>query len=94
MVRIHGVPVFIISNRGAQFTAKFLKSFQKGLGSKVNLSIAFHPQIDGQSHTIQTLEDILRVCVIELKGNFDYQMPIIDFSYNNSYHSSILMAPY
>ena len=46
---LHGVPVYIISNRGSQFTALFWKSFQKGLGSKVKLSTAFHPQIDGQS---------------------------------------------
>ncbi|WMV29513.1 hypothetical protein MTR67_022898 [Solanum verrucosum] len=64
LVRIHGAPVSIISGRGAQFTAQFWKSFKKGLGSKVNLSIAFHPQTDGQAeHIIQTLEDMLRVCV-------------------------------
>jgi len=61
IVRLHGVPISIISDRGAQFTAQFWKSFQKGLGSKVNLSTAFHPQTDGQvERTIQTLEDMLR----------------------------------
>ncbi|WMV59308.1 hypothetical protein MTR67_052693 [Solanum verrucosum] len=59
----------MISDRGAQFTAQFWKSFHKGLGSKVNLSTAFHPQTDGQvEHTIQTLEDTLRSCVIYFKG--------------------------
>ena len=58
VVRHHGVPVSIISDRGAQFTTKFMKFFHKGLGSKVNLSTALHPQTDGQAeHTIQTLED-------------------------------------
>ncbi|WMV23522.1 hypothetical protein MTR67_016913, partial [Solanum verrucosum] len=86
-----GVPVSIISNRGAQFW----KSFQNGLGSKVNLSTAFHPQTDGQAErTIQTLEDILRACVIDFKGNWDDHLPLIEFAYNNSYHSSIQMAPY
>ena len=85
----------IISDRGAQFIAQFWKSFQKGLGSKVNLSTAFHPQIDGQAErTIQILEDMLRACVIDLKGNWDDHLPLIEFSYNNSYHSSIQMAPY
>ena len=70
VVRLHGVLVSNISDRGAQFTAQFWKSFQKGLGSKVNLSTAFHPQTDGQAErTIQTLEDMLRACVIDFKGN-------------------------
>ena len=56
VVRLHGVPVSLISDRGAQFTMQFWKSFQKGLGSKVNLSNAFHSQTNGQAErTIQTL---------------------------------------
>ncbi|KAH0710411.1 hypothetical protein KY284_011838 [Solanum tuberosum] len=95
VVRLHGVPVSIISDRGAQFTAQFWKSFQKGLGSKVNLSTAFHPQTDRQAErTIQTLEDMLRACVIDFKGNWDDHLPLIEFAYNNNYHSSIQMAPY
>ena len=70
MVIIHVVAVSIISNKGARFTAQFWKSFQKGLGSKVNLSTGFHPQINGQAEsTIKTLEDTLRACVIDFKGN-------------------------
>ena len=77
IVRLHGVPISIISDRGAQFTAQFWKSFQKGLGSKVNLSTAFHPQTDGQAErTIQTLEDMLRACVIDFKGNWDDHLPL------------------
>ncbi|WMV42517.1 hypothetical protein MTR67_035902 [Solanum verrucosum] len=67
----------------------------KGFSSKVNLSTAFHPQTDGQAeHTIQTLEGMLRACLIDFKGNLDDHLPLIKFSYNNSYHSSIQMAPY
>ncbi|WMV42083.1 hypothetical protein MTR67_035468 [Solanum verrucosum] len=81
--------------RGAQFTAQFWKSFQKGLRSKVNFGFAFHPQTDGQAeHTIQTLEDMLRACVIDFQGNWDDHLPLIQFAYNNSYYSSIQMAPY
>ncbi|KAH0728078.1 hypothetical protein KY284_003943 [Solanum tuberosum] len=95
IVRLYGVPISIISNRGAQFTAQFWKSFQKGLGSKVNLSTTFHSQIDGQAEcTIQTLEDMLRACVIDFKGNWDDHLPLIELAYNNNYHSSIQMAPY
>ncbi|KAH0784270.1 hypothetical protein KY290_003868 [Solanum tuberosum] len=91
VVRLHGVHVSFISDRGAQFW----KSFQKGLGSKVNLSTAFHPQTNGKAEcTILTLEDMLKVCVIDFKRNWDDHLPLIEFAYNNSYHSSIQMAPY
>ena len=68
-LRHHGVPVSIFSGRGAYFTTPFWKSFQKGLGSKVNLIIAFHPQTKRQlENTIQTLEEMLRACMIDIKG--------------------------
>ncbi|XP_075111368.1 uncharacterized protein LOC142181757 [Nicotiana tabacum] len=68
IVRLHGTPLSIISDRDAQFTANFWKYFQKGLGTRVNLSTAFHPQIDGQAErTIQTHEDMLRGCVNDFK---------------------------
>ena len=66
IVRLHGVSLSIISDRGPQFTSHFWKSFQKGLGTQVNLSTTFHPQTDGQAErTIHTLEDMLRACVID-----------------------------
>ncbi|KAH0651615.1 hypothetical protein KY284_031527 [Solanum tuberosum] len=72
-----------------------VKSFQKRFSTIVKLSRAFHPQTDGQAeHTIQTLEDILRACLIDFKGNWDDHLPLIEFSYNNSYHTSIGMAPF
>ncbi|WMV59092.1 hypothetical protein MTR67_052477 [Solanum verrucosum] len=68
---------------------------EKGLGLTMNLSTVFHPQTDGQAErTIQTLEDISRTCMIDFKGNWDDHLPLIEFSYNNSYHSSTQMAPY
>ena len=61
----------------------------------MNLSTAFHPQTDGQAErTIQTLENMLRACVIYFNGNWDDHIPLSDFAYNNSYHSSFQMAPY
>ncbi|WMV37902.1 hypothetical protein MTR67_031287 [Solanum verrucosum] len=69
MVRFHGVPLSIISNRGTQFASWFLTSFQKGLGTRVMLSTTFHPQTDEQvESTIQSLEDMLRSWVIDFKG--------------------------
>ena len=59
------------------------------------MSTAYHPQSDGQSErTIQTIEDMLRVCAIDFEGNWDDHVPLIEFAYNNSYHSSIGMPPY
>ena len=85
----------IIPDRGPPFTSHFWKSFQKGLGIQVNLSTTFHPQTEGQAErTIQALEDMLRPCVIDFKGSWDDNLPLIEFAYNNSYHSGIQMAPY
>lgn len=94
IVWLHSVPVSIISDRGAQFTANFWRSFQAGLGTQVSLSTTFYPQSDGQAEsTIRTLEDMLWACVIDFWGSWDDHLPLIEFAYNNSYHSSIQMAP-
>jgi len=87
--------VSIVSDRGSVFTSHFWKSLQEALGTRLNFSTAFHPQTDGQSErTIQTLEDMLRLCVLDFGGSWDTYLPLVEFAYNNSYHSSIKMAPY
>lgn len=69
VVTRHGVPLSIVSDRDSRFASSFWKSLQRELGTKVHLSTAYHPQTDGQSErTIQTLEDMLRACVIEYGG--------------------------
>ncbi|KAD7476918.1 hypothetical protein E3N88_00054 [Mikania micrantha] len=91
----HGVPLSIISDRDSRFTSRFWQSLQQSLGTSVNLSTAYHPQTDGQSErTIQTLEDMLRTCILDFGGSWDTHLPLIEFSYNNSYHSSIGCAPF
>ena len=63
--------------------------------SKLRFSTAYHPQTDGQSErTIQTLEDMLRACVLDFGGSWASYLPLIEFAYNNSYQASIRMAPY
>ena len=95
IVRLHGVPVSIVSDRDPRFTSRFWESLQRALGTKLHFSTAFHPQTDGQSErTIQTLEDMLRACVLEFQGSWDQYIALMEFSYNNHYHSSIGMAPY
>ena len=95
IVRLYGTPVSIISDRDPRFTSRFWPSLQEALGTKVKFSTSFHPQTDGQSErTIQTLEDMLRACVMEFKGSWDQHLSLMEFSYNNSYHASLGMAPY
>ncbi|KAE8735791.1 Detected protein of unknown function [Hibiscus syriacus] len=70
-------------------------SIEKALGTRLNFSTAFNPQTDGQSErTIQVLEDMLRACIMEFKGSWEKYLPLAKFAYNNSYQSSIKMAPY
>ncbi|GJS45026.1 putative reverse transcriptase domain-containing protein [Tanacetum coccineum] len=91
----HGVPISIISDRDSCFTSRFWQSMQKALVTRLDMSTAYHPQTDGQSeHTIQTLEDMLRACVLDFGGSWDVPLPLVEFSYNNSYHSSMRCAPF
>ena len=95
IVALHGVPVSIVSDRGPQFTSRFWQKLQEALGTKLDFSTAFHPQTDGQSErTIQTLEDMLRMCVMDFGGGWEKYLPLVEFAYNNSYHSTIGIAPY
>ncbi|GJV65435.1 putative reverse transcriptase domain-containing protein [Tanacetum coccineum] len=76
-------------------SSNFWRSFQKALGTDISMSTAYHPETDGQSErTIQTLEDMLRACVIDFGKGWVKHLPLAEFSYNNSYHASIKAAPY
>ncbi|KAK1427869.1 hypothetical protein QVD17_16567 [Tagetes erecta] len=95
IVSRHGVPTSIISDRDGRFISRVWRSLQKALGTRLDMSTAYHPQTDGQSErTIQTLEDMLRACVIDFGGSWDVHLPLAEFSYNNSYHTSIKAAPF
>nr|GEW09025.1 reverse transcriptase domain-containing protein [Tanacetum cinerariifolium] len=90
-----GVPVSIISNRDPRFASRFWKSLQKSLGMNLDMSTAYHPETDSQSErTIQTLEDMLCACVMDFGSGWDKHLPLAEFSYNNSYHTSIKAAPF
>ena len=95
IVRLHGVPISIVSDQDPRFTAQFWKSFQKAMGTQLSMSTAFHPQTDGQlERTIHILEDMLRACFLDLKGSWDEHLPLVEFAYNNSYQANIQMTPY
>ena len=85
----------VVSNRDPRFTDHFWKSFQKAMGTQLRMRTTFHPQTNGQSErTIQVLEDMLRACVLDLKGSWEEHLPLVEFAYNNSYQASIKMPPY
>ncbi|CAN6576605.1 unnamed protein product [Malus baccata var. baccata] len=95
IVKYHGVPVNIISDRYPRFTSKFWIAFQEALGTKLFYSTTYHPQTDGQSEmTIQTLEDVLRSSVLHFGDSWHDRLDLMEFSYNNSFHSSIGMSPF
>ncbi|OMO65975.1 reverse transcriptase [Corchorus capsularis] len=95
IVRLHGVPVSIVLDRDPRFTSRFWPKLQHALGTRLKFSTAFHPQTDGQfERIIQTLEDMLRACVLEFHGSWADHVALAEFAYNNSYQASIGMAPY
>ncbi|GJT26790.1 putative reverse transcriptase domain-containing protein [Tanacetum coccineum] len=95
VVTRHRIPVLIIYDRNPRFASIFWRSLQKALGTNLDMSTAYHLQTDGQSErTIQTLEDMLRACVIDFGNGWVRHLPLVEFSYNNSYHASIKVAPF
>ncbi|GJV99969.1 putative reverse transcriptase domain-containing protein [Tanacetum coccineum] len=95
IVARHGIPVSIICDSDGKFTSNFWRSFQKALGIDLSMSTAYHLQTDCQSErTIQTLEDMLRACVIDFGKGWVKHFPLVELSYKNNYHASIKAAPY
>src|SRR3954470_18929228 len=94
-VSLHGVPLEINSDRGSLFTFRFWQSFQNAMGTRLSFSSAFHPQSSGQVERVnQILEDMLRAFVISFGKNWEKSLPFVDFAYNNSFPSSLNMAPF
>jgi hypothetical protein len=95
ILRLHGVPRSIVSDRGSQLTVQFWKSLHGSLGTSLDYSSAFHPQTDGQMERVnQVLEDLLRACVLTYNTDWEKSLPYAEFSYNNSYQASFKMAPF
>ena len=92
---LHGVPKTIVSDRGPQFVSRFWEQLHSCLGTTLIRSSAYRPQTDGQTERLnQYLEDILRACAMENRGNWDDCLPFAEFSYNNSYQESSGMSPF
>ena len=95
IVCLHGVPRSIVSDRGTQFTSKFWNQLHETLGTGLEFSTAFHPQTYGQTERVkQILENMLRAFALDYGSSWDENLPYAKFSYNNSYQSSLKMAPF
>jgi hypothetical protein len=95
IVRLHGIPKKIILDRGSIFIGIFWTSFQEALGTQLNFSTTYHPETDGQTKRInQILEDMLHMYVMDQQKCWEEFLPLVEFAYNNSYQSSIKMAPF
>lgn len=92
---MHGVPNVIVSDRDPLFTSGFWKNLQTAMGSKLNFSIAYHPQSDGQTERVnKVLEDLLRACILDFDGSWKDHIYLVEFAYNNSFQTSIEMTPF
>jgi transposase InsO family protein len=95
ILRLHGAPKSIVSDRGPQFVSKFWQSFHKLMGTTLNYSTAFHPQTDGQTERVnQVLKDMLRACALTYGTDWESSLPFAEFSYNNSFQASLRMVPF
>jgi hypothetical protein len=95
IVCLHGVPKKIVSDRGTQFTSKFWERLHETLDTQLCFSSSYHPQTNGQTERVnQILEDMVRACALQYERSWDKSLPHAKFSYNNSYHESLKMAPF
>jgi hypothetical protein len=93
--RLHGLPEKIISDRDSRITSRFWQTLFSALGTKLNISSAYHPETDGQTERVnQVLEDLLRVYCMDQQYQWETYLPLVEFAYNNSYQSAIKMAPF
>jgi transposase InsO family protein len=95
VIRLHKIPKKIISDRDSTFTSRFWTSLQSALGTQLNLSTTYHPETNGKTERVnQVMEDMLRMYVMDNQTHWEKYLPLVEFSYNNSFHSSIGMPPY
>jgi hypothetical protein len=95
ILSLHGILKTIVSDRGPQFVSKFWEELHKALDTKLLHSSTYHPQTSGQTERVnQILEDMLRACALEFPQKWDECLPLVEFSYNNSYQESIKIAPF
>eukprot|EP00253_Pinus_taeda_P023109 PITA_23109 len=93
--KLHGLPKTIISDRDVNFTSAFWRTLFADLGTQLNFSTAYHPQTDGQTERVnQVVEDMLRAYVMQQPTLWEEYLHLVEFSYNNGYHTSMQMSPF
>ena len=93
--KLHGLPLSVVSDRGPQFVAQFMRELYRLLDIKIAASTAYHPQTDGQTERInQELEQYLRIFVSEQQDDWDDWLAMAEFAYNNHVHSSTQHTPF
>ena len=95
IICLHGVPKEIVSGQSTQFTLRFWNLVQKALGTKLTFSTAYHPQTNRETERMnRVLEDMLRAYVLAYGSKSEDCLPYAEFSYDDSYQSSLQMAPF
>jgi hypothetical protein len=95
IIKLHGMPHSITSDRDCIFTSKFWKLIFEALGTKLNYTTAYHTQIDGQSERVnQWLEMFLRCMAHDNPKKWCRWLPLAEFWYNSTFHSSLNCSPF
>jgi hypothetical protein len=95
VVKLHGVPKTLVSDRDKVFTSQFWKALFQTLGTQLALSIAYHPQLDGQSERVnQCVELFLRCAIYDTTKKWKHWLPLAELWYNSSFHSAIGCSPF
>ena len=93
--KLHGLPKAIVFDLDVKFNSNFWKGLFAYLGTKLNFSTAYHPQIDGQTKRVnQVLEDMLCMCVMDKPTKWEDYLHLVEFAYNNGQQVSLGMSPY
>jgi hypothetical protein len=92
---LHGIPKTIVSDRDPKFTSNFWKGLFKGFGTNLNFSTTYHPESDGQTERVnRVIEDMLRMYVMDKPSRWEDYLHLVEFAYNNGYHTSLKMSPF
>lgn len=93
--KLHGLPKTIISYRDVKFTLAFWRTLFGELGTQLNFSTVYHPQTDGQTERVnQVVEDMIRAYVMRQPTRWEDYLHLVEFAYNNSWHTSLQMSPF
>jgi transposase InsO family protein len=95
LVYLNRVPKCIVYDRGTQFTSKFWERLHETMDTRLDFSLAYHPQTNGKTEIVnQILKDVWRAYALLYTMSWDKRLPYAEFSYNNSYQKSLKMAPF